>query len=399
MPGPLYSPVSRNVLPVPVETSALMSPRDPQALSHLWKFTSQGNERGKQLANQNSAIIAKLNSLTNPRGVTTGVHPFQIYQMPSVFRPTASPTDYLKFRIRTGGFLTQIRSVPSADVGTAIPDPGSDPFASGGWQGTGFYSNIDQFRGGSSEDVKWDMTFVTGGGTGQPLLGSYSSGAPLFNLPYTMQDDVFNVNGGDPEWTMPTDSVAWFWLSLDLDGDGNTSAAIHWGGFHLDTFALFGSIPPWIQTSGGDYIGNLFSLPAQSNLMGNYWPLGDMTNVNGKVWVGQYVNDHLITLPDNFFRYVGGYDDSVIYWTGDIVSSPAASTDLLLGFGYFVQLAGYSPSFDNSSSFFPTDCRGLPPIGISGTDPSDDTTAVYWKPLIAPGNPQGASPWPSNPAF
>lgn len=389
---PFESPVPRTNLHRPSESSRLVPARDPSSIFHNWRATNHGNNRGNEITNQNGALITELNRLEAKKGwVSDGMHPFKIYQLPSQYRPVPTSTDYLKFRCRTGGFLQKPTIVPNAYVGIQVPDPAFAPSGQGGWQTTVFGSNFNEYRG-NNFNVGWANP-DTGSGTGVPFLGAYSG----VSLPLNFKNEVYLTNGGDPEYTAKPDSISFFWIQMDVDGNGVSSANIHFGGWLYADGSLFGDKPPWIvESPTGFYFGNLYSLPVVSNVISTYTVLGDINIFNGKVYIGQYIHDHLITLPDNYFRYVGQYDDSHIYWTGDIVTDSGEGGPSIDGF--WVQLAGLANFTDSGPVSGYQGNVGC--IGISGTSPFEDgwgsgVKGVFWQPLVFPSSPYGSNPWPS----
>lgn len=369
--------INRNPVILPTELSKLAPRREPGSLGHLWKFNRLAQMNGVGNGNVSSQLQQAVNKLAGPQPmVSSGMHPFKIYQLPSQYRTNPQPNDWLKFRCRNGLVTWRPTVVPAIDVGNPFTD----------WRMTctpctyANPKNIDQ------------MGVST-------ILESEASNT----VPFTDKDEVYLQNGGDPDYTLeipipfvPSNgnpsTAAYFWINLDQDENGNTSPQIHFGGF-------------WSLNNGnfathnfGDPIPFEFgprAFPVTQNIIGNTLVIGSIqinaaespnkTQGNYKPYIVQNQIGHACMVPSNYNAVAGTYSDNAIYYTGDIVyyppvSLPASGTPYVAS---YLQAQNYADEFSN-----PVDLRGVSAVGISGIAPSGDGTAttawIPWGVAIAP---------------
>ena len=380
--------VPRQRIVNPTELTRLASKREPDSLGHLWKYTSSGQDQGRDLGNNTSQISAALSKLNaRPWLTPSGYYPFKIYQLPPQFRSSPSPNDYLKFRCRNG--LVTFRPINVAD------DMG--PFDGNPWfpmcQQCGYANAPDPTQLGVPTSLY----------------------AQLGQLPFVDNNEVFLVNGGDPDYILfgPDQdpdvwfSFAYFWASLDASTIAESGQPavinIHFGGFYYKggDYIPFGDEMPFDGTYTNHPGGPGFYTPVFPGLMTNYFFIGTIFmlfqqgyiasgNVGfvGKPYITNYVNWHQTLIPTNYGCMAGDYSDSIIYYTGDLVNGYASDQGVSSGDPY-VYLWVQSYAYANGDDGDPVvDLRNTQQLGIWGQAPPAEASGdFYWMPYswaIAP---------------
>lgn len=266
----------RNALPRPNVKSRLVTPRE---LGAAWRLDADSLNRGGRNTNVAGQLQRQMNALQIPTQSAVGFHPFQIYQFPASMRKVQSDDDWLRLKVRGGGF---------GGLGEFDGQTGSgDGAFSGAVSGTdGAFGILDGFFGGPA----------TGGGGGVEY-GLYTQFPTNFGTAMIQQPPNDGSLVVPDEWNealLPNDptQITYFWASLVPDSDyldpNEVNPVMCYGQVVNYYDVEFGeaTLTNCVRMDTGDVFTEEWgSFPYNDPL---HWLIGSAVVLNNQVWIQQF---------------------------------------------------------------------------------------------------------------
>jgi len=268
--------IPRGNLPISREGSPLASPRESNSPAHLWKHSQAASSRAAAMTRLGVQVMNKINQAHRPNFgyAYSGYFPFQLYNFPRNMRQVVNNDDWRRLKVRFGY------------VDQGIP----------------YGTDLDPSNAFTLSPT--DETFIQ---TEIP---------PPSNASF--------VSGTWHEFIVPaTDTYYWFWISMSLTAVGETfPVGIMVGTTNTDAYSL---------QSGNNHLNEAW--PTFPNDDPYHFVIGKAKASAGILSVVQFLYNNL-----DFNRYIqplptvprmrGAYDNSALYYVGDIVTVEDVSTGI-----------------------------------------------------------------------
>lgn len=276
--------LNRSGLPQPSELSSLASQREPKSLSQMWKIVRDYQKQIHKLTN----VVSQLQlQQGQSNGVKTGMHPFKIYNFPSYLRAYHNDDDWRRFKVRGGHYGGMFAITRGTDRQTSTSD--SDTFLMGNQvPPTDATAINDNWNEAIIPDADGTTIYFW-----VSIVSYLSGGIPLIDTPVIRYgpDQGF----GTPDCT-----------AVDLYNGDTMQEPLFRPSNGSDPYR---TIIGYVQING---FGMVKNQPYVYQLVNT--DINPSENFTPKV--GSDVDGAPLTRG-----YMGPYDDTIVYFAGDIVST------------------------------------------------------------------------------